>query len=248
MNRSEFQSFDGRTLSYRRVGEGRPVIMLHGFLANSRFNWIDPGIADAIAGAGFEAIMLDLRGHGRSAMPEDASAYPPDVLALDGMAFIAHLGVSDYDLVGYSLGARTGVRMLLRGAKPRRCVLGGMGASGIIGSAARVSYFEDAITKAEAGEQQQGMNVVARMIERAHLNPRVMLHVLKSQVSTPEADLSAITTPTLVVSGSDDNDNGSAEDLAKLLPNAKAQRTPGNHLSAVQDPQLAQAIVHFLTE
>ena len=38
--RTEFQSFDGATLSYRTEGEGRPVVMLHGFLANSRFNWI----------------------------------------------------------------------------------------------------------------------------------------------------------------------------------------------------------------
>jgi len=244
MIRSEFASFDGVTLSYRRQGEGRPVIMLHGFLANSRFNWIGPGISAAIAGAGFEAVMLDLRGHGRSAMPEDSSAYPPDVLALDGAAFIAHLGASDYDLVGYSLGARTAVRMLLRGAAPRRCVLGGMGDIGVVGSAARVAYFEGAITKGEGG----GAKIVNAMIERAHLNPRVMLNVLKSQVSTPAESLAKIITPTLVVSGSDDNDNGSAEGLAKLLPHARAERAPGNHLSAVQAPELGQAIVNFLKE
>lgn len=149
MTRTEFQSFDGARLSYRTEGEGSPVLMLHGFLANSRFNWIEPGISAAIAAAGFKAIMLDLRGHGRSDMSEDAAAYPPDVLAEDGEALIRHLALTDYDLVGYSLGARTAVRMLVRGARPRRCVLAGMGASGVLGSAKRAQYFADIITNGE---------------------------------------------------------------------------------------------------
>jgi pimeloyl-ACP methyl ester carboxylesterase len=62
MTRTTFQSFDGASLSYRIEGAGRPVLMLHGFLANSRFNWIEPGITRAIVDAGFQAIMLDHRG------------------------------------------------------------------------------------------------------------------------------------------------------------------------------------------
>ncbi len=245
---TEFSSFDGARLSYRIEGEGRPVVMLHGFLANSRFNWIDPGISAAIAGAGLKAIMLDLRGHGRSDMSEDAAAYPPDVLAQDAEALIRHLALTDYDLVGYSLGARTAVRMLVRGARPRRCVLAGMGASGVIGSAKRAEYFNDIITHGEASAFPQAAKVVAAMIERAHLKPQAMLHVLKSQVQTPAEALKPLDTPILVVSGDEDNDNGSAEELAKLLPNALAARTPGNHLSAVEAPELAAAIVGFLNE
>lgn len=246
MTRSEFKSFDGAVLSYRSQGEGRPVVMLHGFLANSRFNWIDPGIAGAIANAGFRAIMLDHRGHGRSAAPEDASAYPPDVLAQDALAFLAHLELADYDLVGYSLGARTAVRMLVLGARPRRCVLGGMGDSGVLGSSARVAFFEDAIGKGEAGAYPQAAKVIQAMIERARLDPAVMLHVLRSQIQTPAEDLRAIDTPILVVSGDRDNDNGSAEGLAKLLPNAQSKRISGDHLSAV-NAELAAAIIDYLS-
>src|SRR5262245_11643025 len=246
--RTEFQSFDGAALSYRIEGEGRPVLMLHGFLANSRFNWIDPGISAAIASAGFKAIMLDLRGHGRSAMSEEAGAYPADVLALDGEALLRHLDLTDYDLVGYSLGARTAMRMLVRGARPRRCVLAGMGASGVIGSAKRAAYFADILTNGERSAFPEAAKVVAAMIERAHLKPQAMMHVLQSQVQTPAEALKAIDTPVLVVSGDQDNDNGSAEELAALLPNARAQRTPGNHLSAVNAPELAQAIVAFLRD
>lgn len=84
------------------------------------------------------------------------------------------------------------------------------------------------------------------MIERAHLKPQAMMHVLNSQVQTPVEALKTLDTPILVVSGDEDNDNGSAEELAALLPNARAMRTPGNHLSAVNAPELAQAIVEFL--
>lgn len=246
MSRTTFESFDGARLSYRIEGEGRPVVMLHGFLANSRFNWIEPGITKAITDAGFQAVMLDLRGHGHSDASEDPAAYPLDVLARDGEALLAHLNLTDYDLVGYSLGARTAMRMLVRGARPRRCVLGGMGDSGILGSAARGAFFVDAITNGEASQHPKAAKIIHAMIQRGNLKTRAMLNVLKAQVQTTQVELDRVETPILVVSGSDDNDNGSAEGLAKLLKNARAARTPGNHLSAVQAPELAQAIVDFL--
>ncbi|MGE0740563.1 MAG: alpha/beta fold hydrolase [Hyphomonadaceae bacterium] len=245
MPRDTFASFDGVRLSYRLEGEGRPVLMLHGFLANSRFNWIEPGIAAAVTAAGFQAIMLDHRGHGHSEAPQDARFYPPDVLAQDAEAFVVHLGLSDYDLVGYSLGARTAVRMLVRGARPRRCVLGGMGDSGVLGSTARVAFFEDAIGKGEAGAFSQAAKVVQALIARAQIDPQVALNVLRSQTQTERAPLASIDTPILCVSGVEDHDNGSAEGLAALFPNAQATRIHGNHLSAV-NAELGEAIVEFL--
>lgn len=245
MTRTTFQSFDGAALSYRIEGEGPPVVMLHGFLANSRFNWIEPGVTRAITDAGFQAIMLDHRGHGHSAAPEGRISYPADVLAQDAEAFVAHLGLKTYDLVGYSLGARTAVRMLVRGARPRRCVLGGMGDSGVIGSAKRVAFFEDAIGKGENGAFPQAAKVVQALIARAQIKPEVALNVLRSQTPTEEAPLRSIEIPLLVVSGAEDEDNGSAEGLAAMFPNARAMRVSGNHLSAV-NAELATAIVDFL--
>lgn len=246
MTYHEFQSFDGVSLTYQTAGEGRPVVMLHGFLANARINWIEPGLSNAISNAGFRAVMLDLRGHGRSGAPEGADAYPPDVLARDGEALIGHLGLIDYDLVGYSLGARTAVRMLVRGAHPGRCVLGGMGDSGILGAPARIAFFEDVLTKGESGAFPEAAKRTADLIARAQVKPQVMLNVLRSQKPTSTDELKKLNTPTLVVSGDRDDDNGSAEGLAALLPNARALRTPGNHLSAVGKPALTAAIVEFL--
>src|SRR5262249_11308130 len=107
-----FESHDGTKLAYRELGHGRPVVLIHGYFSTATVNWIRYGHAAAIAARGHRVIMPDLRGHGDSAKPHGSSAYPPDVLADDGFALIDHLGLTDYDLGGYSLGARTTVRML----------------------------------------------------------------------------------------------------------------------------------------
>ena len=75
-------------LAYRELGRGRPLILIHGYLGSAQSGWVDSGIAEKIAGHGYRVIMPDLRGHGDSAKPHDAAAYPPDVLANDGLALI----------------------------------------------------------------------------------------------------------------------------------------------------------------
>jgi pimeloyl-ACP methyl ester carboxylesterase len=58
--------------------------------------------------------------------------------------------------------------------------------------------------------------------------------------------LKAFTMPTLVVCGSEDDDNGSAEELAATLPNAVFREVPGTHMSSVTKPELGEAIAEFL--
>jgi pimeloyl-ACP methyl ester carboxylesterase len=241
-----FKSFDGAEIAWRTLGEGRPTLMLHGFLASAELNWFAPGIAAAVAAAGRQVIAPDLRGHGHSAAPVDPAAWTPDVLAADQEALIAHLGLTDYDLVGYSLGARTAVRMVTRGARPARLVLGGMGDSGLMAAGARAAMFEDSIRHGEAAQDPRAGRRVQAMLAAGGLVPEAMLGVLASFVATSEAQLRAIDIPTLVVCGARDDDNGSAEGLAALLPNARAVRIPGDHLSAVMEPDLAREITGFL--
>jgi len=126
-----FSAHDGVLLAYRELGAGRPLILIHGYFSTATVNWIRYGHAATLAARGYRVIMPDLRAHGDSAKPHDAASYPPDVLADDGFALIAHLGITDYDLGGYSLGARTTIRMLSRGAAPRRAIVAGMGLQGL---------------------------------------------------------------------------------------------------------------------
>ena len=60
---------------------------------------------------------------------------------------------------------------------------------------------------------------------------------------SPEEALAAFTMPTLVVCGSEDDDNGSARELAAALPNARYEEIPGTHMSSVTKPELGESVV-----
>jgi pimeloyl-ACP methyl ester carboxylesterase len=241
-----FDSFDGTRLAWRELGKGRPVVLIHGYFSNAAINWIKYGHAAAIAAAGFRVIMPDLRGHGDSARPHDAAAYPPDVLMRDGLALVEHLGLADYDLGGYSLGARTTVRMLANGARPRRVVLTGMGLTGLIDTAGRGDYFRRVLTNLGSFARGTPEWLTEALLKTTQGDPVALLHILDTFVDTPEAAIAAIDQPVLVVAGAEDQDNGPAAALAGVLPNGRYVEIPGNHMSAVTKPALGQSIATFL--
>jgi pimeloyl-ACP methyl ester carboxylesterase len=241
-----FNSYDGVRLAYREVGEGRPVVLIHGYFSDAETNWIKYGHAAKIAARGFRVIMPDLRAHGHSAKPHEASSYPPDALTRDGHALVAHLGLTDYDLGGYSLGARTTSRMLATGATPRRVVFSGMGLDGLIDTGRRAGHFRHVLTNLGKHERGSGAWMAEAFLKTTGGDPVALLGILDTFVDTPAATLQAFAQPTLVVNGLDDDDNGSAAALADALPNARYVEVPGNHMSSVVKPELGQAIADFL--
>src|SRR5438477_12333106 len=110
-------------LAFHELGEGRPVILLHGLFSDAQMNWIKFGHAARIAAAGFRVIMPDLRAHGLSGKPHGAEHYPKGILAGDLRDLVAHLELSEFDLGGFSLGARTTVEGVGEGLRPRRAIL-----------------------------------------------------------------------------------------------------------------------------
>ncbi|UZK67167.1 alpha/beta fold hydrolase [Sphingomonas sp. M1-B02] len=241
-----FTSFDGVDLAWHEVGTGRPVVLIHGYFSNAFINWIRYGHAAMLAERGFRLILPDLRAHGESAKPHDPAAYPPDALMRDGMALIAHLGLTDYDLGGYSLGARTVVRMLANGAAPRRVVLAGMGLTGLEKTGGRGEYFRRVLTNLGSFERGSTEWMTEAFLKTTKGDPEALLLILETFVDTPVEAIGAIVQPTVVISGAEDFDNGSAEEIADLLPRGSFVEIPGNHMSAVSRPELGQAIAEFL--
>jgi pimeloyl-ACP methyl ester carboxylesterase len=241
-----FRGRDGADLAYREIGEGRPVVLIHGYFSTATVNWLRYGHAGVIAARGYRVIMPDLRGHGDSARPHDAAAYPPDVLTDDGFALIDHLGLTDYDLGGYSLGGRTAIRMLVRGAKPGRAIVAGMGLEGILHTAQRGEVFRRILTNLGTFERGSPEWMAEAFLKTIGGDPVALLHVLGASVDTPRDALARIAMPTLVVAGEDDDDNGSSEALAAALPEGHCVLIPGNHMSAVTKPDLGTAIAGFL--
>ncbi len=246
MNVQHFTSFDGTRIAWTEIGSGRPIVLLHGLFSSAAMNWHRYGAAAEIAAAGRRVIAPDHRGHGDSDAPHDAAAYPPDVLAMDVEALVAHLQLDDFDLGGYSLGARTAVRLLARGMVPRRCVLGGMGLSGIIGSTQRAEFFLKVMTQPDGWAPGSAEHFTAAFMKQNRIDTVAVAQVLRAQLQTPVETLRTLATPTLVVCGIDDADNGSAADLALELPNAAHVAIPGNHMSAVTKADFGAAIAAWL--
>jgi pimeloyl-ACP methyl ester carboxylesterase len=191
-------------------------------------------------------IMPDLRGHGTSARPHDPAAYPPDILARDGLALVAHLGLTEYDLGGYSLGGRTAVRMIALGARPKRLIVAGMGLEGLLDTRGRSAHFKAILEGLGTHARGSPEWMAEAFLKTTGGDPGALLPLLDSFVDTEEAELRAIAIPALVLAGADDHDNGSAEALAALLPQADYVEVPGNHMSAVTRPELGRALADFL--
>jgi pimeloyl-ACP methyl ester carboxylesterase len=241
-----FKSDDGLDLAWREMGDGRPVVLIHGFFSNAFTNWIRYGHAARIAAEGFRVIMPDLRAHGDSAKPHDPAFYPRDVLADDGVALIRHLGLTDYDLGGYSLGGRTVARMLARGATPRRAIIAGMGLEGLTNTGGRGSFFRRLLTNLGTFERGSAEWMAEAFLKTTGGDPEALLGILDTFADTPEAELRRIDIHVLVVAGEEDDDNGSMQALADILPQARAVEIPGNHMSAVMKSELGGEIAAFL--
>src|ERR1700728_2078040 len=187
-----FQAGDGVQLAYREMGEGRPVVLIHGYFSTAVVNWVRYGHAALIAAQGHRVIMPDLRGHGDSAKPHEAAAYPPDILADDGFALIEHLGLISYALGGYSLGARTTIRMLARGAAPSRAVIAGMGLDGVLHASGRNAHFRSILTQLGTFDRRSPEGKAEAFLKSTGADPVAMLHLLDSAVDTPPEALAMI--------------------------------------------------------
>lgn len=241
-----FRASDGVRLAYRTIGSGPPVVMLHGLFSSGTVNWIKYGHAQKVADAGFQVIVVDLRAHGDSDAPHDSSAYPADVLARDAAELVAHLGLTEFDLVGFSLGSRTSVRAVIAGMRPRRLVLGGMGLEGLAGWTRRSEFFQRAIAEFDTSKRGDDTWMAIQFMKTMRVDRVAAGHLLRTFTDTPPGALGAVTMPVCLVCGGQDQDNGSAEALRDALPDARLVTVPGTHMSSVVEPTMGEAIAGFL--
>jgi pimeloyl-ACP methyl ester carboxylesterase len=237
----------GAQIAVHRLGAGRPVVMLHGLASSAQMNWIRYGAAQRIADAGFEAIMIDQRVHGRSAVPQGEGDYPPDVMALDMEAVIPALGLGAFDLIGYSMGSRLSVKLIERGLAPERLILGGMGLEGLTNWAPRRDHFLRLLDRFDSAERGDPDFLAISFMRSMKVDPVALRRLLLSMTDIARETLAAVTMPTLVLCGDRDEDNGSADALAVALPDGRRGTIPGNHMSCITLPEFGEAMADYLT-
>jgi pimeloyl-ACP methyl ester carboxylesterase len=241
-----FASFDGRTIAYHDVGEGRPTLLVHGIMSSAAWAWFGPGHVAKLTSHGRRAIVQELRGHASSDAPHDPAAYAGDALAHDLEILLAHLRVDEVDLVGYSLGARTAIRFLVRGARPGRVVLGGTGDALVTSDGSAMADRFDRLIATDGQTNDPSEAQTWSWLTYGGFDPLAMRALARGLIATSPAELAAIDVPALVVIGDADTGVGSAERLAALLGNAYVRTIPGDHVQAGLSAAFLDATVAFL--
>jgi pimeloyl-ACP methyl ester carboxylesterase len=236
---------DGVGLVWHEMGQGAPVVLLHGLFSNANVNWIKFGHAAKLAAKGCRVIMPDLRAHGDSDSPHDPANYPHGILGSDLVELIAQLDLAEYELGGFSLGARTVVQCVGENLRPRRAMLAGMGLEGLTGWLGRKQFFVDAIAMFDTAARGDKHWMAIQFMKTMKVD-RVAASLLLPTFTDAHPDwLAAFTMETMVLCGTEDKDNGSAPDLAAALPNATLVEVPGTHMSSVTKPEFGDAIAGF---
>ena len=243
-----FTSFDGIGIAYDRwPGERGPVVLHHGFAADARQNWVAPGIVDRLTAAGFEVAALDARGHGRSDKPHEPERYGEATMARDVSALADHLGYDSFALVGYSMGAIVSLLVAADEPRVRRLVVGGIGGAVARGGISR-RPVADALRAEDPSTITDPSGRAFRAFAERSGNDLLALAAQAEAAFRDTPALDRIAVPTLVVVGEDDVLGRHPEVLVDGIAGARLQTVPGDHLGAVGQPALADAILSFLEE
>jgi pimeloyl-ACP methyl ester carboxylesterase len=243
---------DGVDIAFLDTGGGKdrpPVLLIHGFASNVQTNWSNTGWVEFLAKAGYRVIAFDNRGHGQSQKLYELNDYSAPLMAEDGRRLLDHLGIGQAHVIGYSMGAR--IAALLALAHPKRVVrlvFGGLGVNMVRGMAGT-----GPIARAlEAESIEDVTNPTARTFRAFAEQTKSDLKALAACIRSARAPITAemvgtIGAPVFIAVGEDDVIGGSAEELAKLIPGARAYTIPGrDHNRAVGDQTFKAEVLAFL--
>jgi pimeloyl-ACP methyl ester carboxylesterase len=240
--RSGQADVNGISVYYAVYGNGPPVILLHGGLANADY-W---GNQIKALMPGRTVIVMDSRGHGRST--RDARPYGYDLMADDVVALMDFLKVPKADVVGWSDGGILGLDLAIR-HKDRVGKIFAFAAntvpSGVKDDVEKNPTFAAFIKR--AGEEYAGHSSTPKEYDA------FVEQISKMWASEPnwtDAQLQAIAAPVLVVDGDHDEaiKRAHTEYIAATIPHAGLLILPNaSHFAFLQDPEMFNfALLHFL--
>jgi pimeloyl-ACP methyl ester carboxylesterase len=244
---------DGVTLAFESVGEGPPVVLVHGFGSSAHQNWKSTGWYGSLAEAGYCVLAMDCRGHGESGKPHDPESYGHDRMSEDIAQVMSAAGVQSAPLIGYSMGGFLALRLAAHRPERISCIaLGGVGEYYLRGRRIADEASRNSLADALLAPDKSHLTGRARMFREFADQPgkdRLALAACMramSQGLDPDI-LATIVQPVLVVCGDLDDVAGAPGPLAAAFPQGEAVTIAGrDHMSAVGEPRTRQAVVEFL--
>lgn len=251
-----FVHANGLRIFYRAMGQGPPLVLVHGGLATGEIMWNRTVLADLARR--HRVLVPDSRGHGRTDNPAGTMRY--DQMADDVAAFSAALGLDRPLVVGYSDGAQVAVEIGLRHpALARALVIGGVvtGQTELYRQTLRDLGFA-APGMVDVAEVERALGGFFPVVRTAHEHARgddglraYLAQISELWYSVPDytdAQLAGIPVPSLVICG--DRDGASVDDSLRLfrrLPRGELAIIPNADHGAGERPVFWAAVNDFLT-
>ncbi|RBQ14386.1 alpha/beta hydrolase [Spongiactinospora rosea] len=238
-------------LSYRRFepgpsGDGRVTVLLHGFCSDGDADWVRPGTAAALAAAGHTVIVPDLRGHGASPAPAAPAEAHADALARDVLAVLDQAGAREFDIVGYSLGARLAWEVVRQAAgRAGRVVLGGLSPAEPFTAVDPAALHRAVRTGEQPADPFTGM--IAGMVAATGERAAGLAMVVEGLRETPfDPATWAGRTPPVLIAGRDDMMVRGIERIVESTAGAQLVMVPGGHIEALTGADFREAVVKVL--
>jgi len=244
---------DALQLAYFDAGDpsGAPILLIHGFASTASVNWVHPGWLKTLGEAGYRVIAIDNRGHGASDRPHEPEAYHPSRMAADSAALLTHLRIDQADVMGYSMGARISAFLALEHPqRVRSLVFGGLGI-GLCDGVGDWDPIADALLAPSLSDVSHERGRMFRAFADQTRSDRFALAacIQASRVPVDRADIARVDAPTLIAVGTKDDIAGSPQELAALMPDARAVDIPNrDHMLAVGDKVFKNAVLAFYRE
>ena len=238
-------------IDYLDEGDGDPIVLVHGFASTKEVNWLHPGWVATLTRDGRRVIALDNRGHGASGKPYDPSAYHSATMADDVRALLDHLDIERADVMGYSMGARiTAFLTVKHPERVRSAILAGLGIRLVEGVGLPES-IADALEAPSLDDVRDPTGRVFRIFaDQTKSELRALAACIRgSRQTLGRAEVAGIRAPILVAVGTKDPVAGSAQELAALVPGARALDIPDrDHMLAVGDKVFKAGVIDFLNQ
>ena len=252
----QFFDSNGVQIRYVSVGQGEPIILIHGWAADAEM-WA-PAIQDL--SRSYRVIALDCRGHGKSGKPTDPSQYGMEMVN-DVVRLMDHLGIAKAHVLGYSMGGSMTFKMLT--IYPQRFLTAEIGGSQgfrpqdvdtpdtplIKSLLSGMSLTEAQIANAPPNYPKPTPDQRKQMEQmNANQDPKALAAV-RLGYSGLIVDYNLLkhnAVPTLVIYGGSDNPSR-FDELKKILPNAEFKEIPrAGHAAASFSPEFVTDVRDFL--
>jgi len=231
----------GVRISYDVVGQGRPLMLLHGWCCDRSW-WTEPGYVDELR-SDHRLVNVDIRGHGASDKPHDAAAYTSEALTGEVFAVADAEGLDRFAIWGQSYGGW--IAWMTAAAAPER--VPAIVSSGSWdprpppqaprepneynealrrgGTSALVELF-----KLEDGESFAREFPPWAQAVTLRADPEAMLAAQAPELwadGIPDEDLRSFPVPALLIAGELEDEEDDATKVAAMIPNGQSLRLPG---------------------